>query len=76
MTQSHHFIKIITRSEKISKKRSRLFITLNCNIYNTYDENHIIVISYCRFLLILGVLVLIKNRKKLDFILNQDLTHN
>ncbi len=40
IAQSHHFIEIMTVSKKVSKKRSRLFVTLNHDIHNTRDENH------------------------------------
>ncbi len=46
MAQSHHFTQIATRREKVSKKRSKLFATLNRNIHNTRDENRNIMISY------------------------------
>ncbi len=47
MTQSHHFTDIATKRENISKKRSRLFATLNHNICDTHNENHNVVILCC-----------------------------
>ncbi len=47
MTQSHHFTEIATVTVKVSKKKSRLFATLNRNIRDTRDENHDVVISCC-----------------------------
>ncbi len=47
MAQSHHFPEIATVTGKVSKKRSRLFATLNRDIRDTRDENRDIAIS-CR----------------------------
>ncbi len=47
MAQSHHFTEIATGSEKVSKKRSKLFTTRNRKIRNTRNENRDVAIL-CR----------------------------
>ncbi len=43
--QSHHFYKIATKQEKMSKTSCKLFATSNCNTHDTHNENRNIVIS-------------------------------
>ncbi len=47
MVQSYHFIEIATVTEKVSKKKSKLFATRNHNIRNTRDKNCNVVILCC-----------------------------
>ncbi len=45
--QSHHFYKIMTKQEKMSKTSCKLFTMLNSNTCDTHDKNHNVVILCC-----------------------------
>ncbi len=40
-------LKLQQRGKKCQKKKFRLFVILNCNIYNTHNKNYDIVILCC-----------------------------